>query len=283
MKVISLINMKGGVGKTTMAVNICHCLSTRESKKVLMIDVDPQFNATQCVFKPDAYMKYVDKGGDTIINVFDEDNTVIAGTVDGFKRKEAKELKDVKPYKINDKWYVLPGNLNLYQIDMPGGSGKENNIKRYIEEIQPVYNFDYVIIDTPPTPSVWMSSALIASDYYLIPVKPDPLSYTGIDLLEGIVKKRKRSFNLKIKCIGIIFTMADKNTLVYRGAVKYINNTNKSHLKFANDITQRTTIARGITTQQYILDAAPDPSKKELLLVVKELIKRIENDEEKGK
>ena len=276
MKVISFINMKGGVGKTTMAVNICHCLSTRESKKVLMIDVDPQFNATQCVFDPDAYVKYLKRGGDTIINVFDEENTIVAGTVDGIKSKESKELKDIKPYKINDNWYVLPGNLNLYQIDMPSGSGKENSIKRYIEEIQPAYNFDYVIIDTPPTPSVWMSSALIASDYYLIPVKPDPLSYTGIDLLEGIVKKRKRSFNLKIKC------MADKNTFVYRGAVEYINNTKKSDLKFANDITQRTTIARGITKQQYILDAAPDPSKKELLLVVKELIKRIEEDGKKS-
>lgn len=281
MKVISLINMKGGVGKTTMAVNICHCLSTRESKKVLMIDVDPQFNATQCVFDPNDYVEYLKKSGDTIINVFDEDNTIVADTVDGIKSKKAKELKDIKPYKINDNWYVLPGNLNLYQIDMPSGSGKENSIKRYLEEIQPSYDFDYVIIDTPPTPSVWMSSALIASDYYLIPVKPDPLSYTGIDLLEGIVNKRKRSFNLKIKCIGIIFTMADKNTLVYRGAIEYINKTKKSGLKFANDITQRTTVARGITKQQYILDVAPSPSKKELLLVVKELIKRIEDDEKK--
>ena len=93
MKVISLINMKGGVGKTTMAVNICHCLSTRESKKILMIDVDPQFNATQCVFKPDSYVKFLEKGGDTIINVFDEDNTVIAGTVDGIKRKKLRSLK----------------------------------------------------------------------------------------------------------------------------------------------------------------------------------------------
>ena len=283
MKVISLINMKGGVGKTTMAVNICHCLSTREGKKVFLIDVVPQFNATQCVFNPDAYIKYLRSGGDTIISVFDEENSVVAGTVDGIKPKEAKELSQVKPYKINDQWYVLPGNLNLYQIDMPSGSGKENSIKRYIEEIQSAYNFDYVIIDTPPTPSVWMSSALIASDYYLIPVKPDPLSYTGIDLLEGIVKKRKRSFNLKIKCIGIIFTMADKNTLVYRGAIDYVNKTKKSDLKFANDITQRTIIARGITKQQYILDVGNDASKKELLLVVKELIKRIEEDEKKGK
>ena len=72
MKVISLINMKGGVAKTTMAVNISHCLSTREKKKVLMIDVDPQFNATQCVFGSDEYVEYLKKGGDSILNVFEE-------------------------------------------------------------------------------------------------------------------------------------------------------------------------------------------------------------------
>lgn len=271
--------MKGGVAKTTMAVNICHCLSTRENKKVLMIDVDPQFNATQCVFKSDAFFDYLRKGGDTILNLFEEETSVVAKTVDGIYDKKAKELKDVSPYKVNDNWYVLPGNLNLYQLEMAGGSGKEYGIKQYIEEIQPIYQFDYVIIDTPPTPSVWMMSALIASDYYLIPVKPDPLSYIGIELLEGIVKNRKKRFNLKIKCIGIVFTMVEKNTLVYSGAMEYINQTKKSGLKFKKDLTKHTVIARGITQQQYILDCSNDDSKLELTQIVKELINRIEDDE----
>lgn len=279
MKVISLINMKGGVAKTTMAVNICHCLSTRENKKVLLIDVDPQFNATQCVFKSEDFIDYLSKGGDTILNIFEEEKTVVAGSVDGIHDKAAKVLKDVKPYKLNDNWFVLPGNLNLYQLEMASGSGKEYGIKQYIDEIQPIYGFDYVIIDTPPTPSVWMMSALIASDYYLIPVKPDPLSYIGIDLLEGIVKSRKKRFNLKIKCIGIIFTMVEKNTLVYAGAMDYIQNTKKSGLKFKKDLTKHTVIARGITEQKFILDCAGDESKLELTMIVKELINRIESDE----
>lgn len=282
MKVISLINMKGGVAKTTMAVNICHCLSTRENKKVLMVDVDPQFNATQCVFKSEDFFEYLNNGGDTILNIFEDETSVVAKTVDGIHDKSAKELKDVTPYKINNNWYVLPGNLNLYQLEMASGSGKEYGIKQYIDEIQPVYKFDYVIIDTPPTPSVWMMSALIASDYYLIPVKPDPLSYIGIDLLEGIVKSRKRRFNLKIKCIGIIFTMVEKNTLVYAGAMDYIQNTKKSELKFKKDLTKHTVIARGITEQRYILDCACDDSKLEITMIVKELINRIEDDEKKA-
>lgn len=282
MKVISLINMKGGVAKTTMAVNICHCLSVRENKKVLMIDVDPQFNATQCVFTSEGYIDYIRKGGDTILNIFEEETTVVAGAVDGIGDKKAKELKDVKPYKVNENWYVLPGNLNLYQLEMASGSGKEYGIKQYIDEIQPIYSFDYVIIDTPPTPSVWMMSALIASDYYLIPVKPDPLSYIGIDLLDGIVKNRKKRFNLKIKCIGIVFTMVEKNTLVYAGALEYINNTKKSNLKFKEDLTKHTVIARGVSEQKFILDIAGDDSKLEITRIVRELINRIEKDEKEG-
>ena len=281
MKVISLINMKGGVAKTTMAVNICHCLSSRENKKVLLIDVDPQFNATQCVLTGDEYMDYLQKGGDTILDVFTEDSTVVAGTVEGIHERKAKEMKDIRPVKVDGNWYVLPGNLNLFQLEMAGGSGKEYGIKQYIEEIQPSYQFDYVIIDTPPTPSVWMMSALIASDYYLIPVKPDPLSYTGIQLLEGIVKSRKKRFNLKLKCIGIIFTMVEKNTLVYAGAMDFINKSKMGGLKFKKDITKHTAIAREITSKSYILDGRIDEAKTELTMIVKELIKRIE-DEEKG-
>ena len=66
MKVISLINMKGGVGKTTMAVNICDCLATRYDSKVLLVDIDPQFNATQCLMSGDEYVKYLKAGKDTI-------------------------------------------------------------------------------------------------------------------------------------------------------------------------------------------------------------------------
>lgn len=282
MKVISLINMKGGVAKTTMAVNICHCLSTRENKKVLMIDVDPQFNATQCVFGSDEYVEYLRKGGDTILNVFEDETSIVANTVDGIQSKTAKELKDVTPYKVNDNWYVLPGNLNLYKLEMASGSGKEYGIKQYIDEIQTIFQFDYVIIDTPPTPSVWMTSALIASDYYLIPVKPDPLSYTGIELLEGIVKTRKKRFNLKLKCIGVIFTMVEQGTLVYQGAINFIQQSKMAELKYKKDITKHTVIARGITNKKYILDCGGDDSKSELTMIVKELINRIDEDEKKG-
>ena len=74
MKVVSFVNMKGGVGKTTLAVNIAAFLTHRHSKKVLLVDVDPQFNATQCMINGDDYVKYIKNGGTTIKDVFNYKN-----------------------------------------------------------------------------------------------------------------------------------------------------------------------------------------------------------------
>lgn len=74
MKVVSFVNMKGGVGKTTLAVNIADFLTSRHAKKVLLIDVDPQFNATQCLINGDDYVEYIKNGGTTIKDVFNYKN-----------------------------------------------------------------------------------------------------------------------------------------------------------------------------------------------------------------
>lgn len=186
MRKVSFINMKGGVGKTTLSTNVAHCLATRENSKVLVVDIDPQFNATQCFFSGDKYIEYLKKKGKTILDLFQE-NIANISTVDGVTGIKSFNYSDIKPVQILENLFMLPGNLNLYQIEISLGSGKENRLKKYLDEINKIYHFDYVIIDTPPTPSIWMVSALLASDYYIIPVKPDPLSYTGIELLQNII------------------------------------------------------------------------------------------------
>ncbi|MES2407601.1 MAG: AAA family ATPase [Pseudomonadota bacterium] len=78
MKTISFVNMKGGVGKTTLALNVADCLARTHNKKVVVIDVDPQFNATQCLFTGDEYVDMLKAKADTILNVFDTDIKPIA-------------------------------------------------------------------------------------------------------------------------------------------------------------------------------------------------------------
>ena len=279
MKVISLINMKGGVGKTTLSTNICHCLSKRNNKKVLLIDIDPQFNATQCLFTGEEYIQHLKDNKDTIVSVFEEKRN-IARTVEGLSKKQSKELKEISPVQVKNNFYILPGHLELYRIEMAAGSGKENRLTRYIQEIATRIKIDFVIIDTPPTPSIWMTSALIASDYYLIPVKPDPISYTGIDLLKTIIDDKKEDFDLKIKCIGLVFTMVEReDSIVYKSALSKIESEEWKRYKYRKYLPKRTDVAKYQLNKSFILDRDDRSLNTALVGIVDELIERIEKDE----
>lgn len=281
MRKISFINMKGGVGKTTLSTNVAHCLATRENCKVLVVDIDPQFNATQCFFSGDRYFDYLKNKGKTILDLFQENVSNIS-TVDGVTETKEFEYSDIAPVQILENLFILPGNLNLHQIEISAGSGKENRLKKYLDEINKTYHFDYVIIDTPPTPSIWMVSALLASDYYIIPVKPDPLSYTGIDLLQNIISRKKRDLDLNIKCMGIVLTIVEESTIVFKKCMETIGkNTQLKDLLYTKYLKKRTDIPKFQLNQQFILDQLNDDVKLSLTGIVQEMIKRINDDEAK--
>jgi len=278
MKVISFINMKGGVAKTTLSLNIADCLCTRHDKRVLVIDVDPQFNATQCLMSGEKYVEHIENQRDTIINVFDRSLRPTVGIVNGPKEAAPKNLEDIKPFKVKKNYFLLPGALDLYRLEMAPGEGRENRLKRYLETAGK--NYDFVIIDTPPTPSVWMTSALITSDYYVIPVKADPISLTGIDLLYGIINEKKDNFGLNIKCLGLVFTIVEDGTIVFRKAKENLAaNDRWKNLVFSRFLPKRIEVARQQLNQQFILSGNDTPLKQSLVNITKELLERVENNE----
>lgn len=279
MRVISFINMKGGVGKTTLSTNFCYNLAVREGKKVLLVDMDPQFNATQCFFSGDDYVKYCQDGNDTVVSLFQE-KVLKVSTVAGTSLSTEKQYKDIKPFKYKDNLYLLPGDLNLYKISMESGGGKEFRLKNYLEEIDSEYHFDYVVIDTPPTPSVWMTSALIASTYYVIPVKPDPLSYTGVDLLRIVIEDKVSNFGLHLRCAGLVMTMVEQQTIVYNKALEWVNNDpHWSQYLTSKCILKRTNIPKWQLSNTFINDINDPDLKLGLSGVVNEIIQNIDNYE----
>ena len=271
--------MKGGVGKTTLSTNICDCLNRRLQKKVLLIDIDPQFNATQCLFSGDEYIDHLKAEKDTIITVFEDKSRSIANSVTGLHEKTSKSLSGIQSCQFRENFHFLPGNLDLYRIEMASGSGREHRLKRYITEIQQTENYDFIIIDTPPTPSVWMTSALLASDYYLIPVKPDPISYTGIDLLKTIIEDKRDDLGLTIECIGLILSMVEReDSIVYKKAVTQIESGSWNTYKYQKYIPKRTDIAKFQLNKSFILDSDDNFAKSSLVSIVDELIERIETN-----
>lgn len=270
--------MKGGVGKTTLALNVAHCLARSHNKKVVVIDVDPQFNATQCLFSGEEYVDLLKKGADTVLNVFDTDVKPIASVVAGASQAEPKELSDIQLQKKGLLW-ALPGNIDLYRLEMNTGEGREFAIQRLIEENLEPAGFDFAIIDTPPTPSVWMTSALIASDYFVIPVKPDPLSLIGIDLLRAIIERRRKSYGLKLKCLGLTFTMVERpDSIVYTNArANLLADPYWSKYLMPPYLAKRSELVKQQLTQPFILNMDDFELRASLTKLVDAFLEEIEN------
>lgn len=277
MKIISVVNMKGGVGKTTLAVNIADFLTKRHSKRVLLVDVDPQFNATQCLISGDDFINYIKGNGTTIIDVFNYRKSASVSIVNGVSDKEPVPYSNIRPYSTSRGFDLIPSQLDLFRFEMAPGQGTENRLKNYLNYIKETEAYDICIIDCPPTPSVWMTSALIASDYYLIPSKPDPISMTGLDLLEGIIKERKENYGCSCKCIGLVLTIAELNTNVYKEAVAFFSNSDKwkSYL-YKSVVLKRTNIAKGQLEGVFIDDIEDPDLLRNFSGITQEFIKRME-------
>jgi chromosome partitioning protein len=158
--------MKGGVGKSTLAVNIADVLARRHGKRVLLIDVDPQFNATQMLLSGDDYVAKIDAGHNTILDVFDDQPKIRMSAVAGAQVVPAVALEAIAPWKISlptavlgGSLHLLAGDLQLNRLEMNAASGRERRLKRFVEICEKRDDFDFVIIDTPPTPSSWMRRA----------------------------------------------------------------------------------------------------------------------------
>ncbi|MBV6853984.1 AAA family ATPase [Xanthomonas campestris pv. mirabilis] len=277
MEIISFVNMKGGVGKTTIALNVADCLARKYQKKVAVIDVDPQFNMTQCLFTGEEYVEIIKNGGDTVLDVFDSQIKTMASVVTGVSTSQPKELANIN-LVAKDLLHVLPGNIELYRLEMVAGEGREFSLKRFIDKAVRPKGFDYVIIDTPPTPSIWMTSALIASNYYVIPVKPDPLSMIGIDLLRSIIERRKTTYDLDLDCLGVVFTVVDRpDSIIYSTARNNLKeNSFWKGRAFDTYLPKRTELAKHQLTQPYILKMDDYDLRNNLQALVEQILERID-------
>lgn len=190
-KIISVVNQKGGVAKTTSTHNIATALAMEHGKKVVMIDLDPQASLTiSCGFVPE--------------DDFEEDVSAL------FAAKPAATHDCIYETDI-DGLYLIPSSMKLaiVELQLYGMFQRELYLKRAIEKIED--EFDYVLIDCPPQLSQLTVNALVASTDYIIPVKTDYLSYRGLEYLEQTVDM-VRVTNPALNCLGVIATFFDGRT-----------------------------------------------------------------------
>lgn len=214
-KVISVINMKGGVGKTTLSIGIADYLS-EIGKKILLIDADPQFNATQAMIdyyknenkdyesEENYYTKEILPNGKTIYKLFKPQTDMSHS----YSTPKAGELIE----NLKEDLDMLCGDLNLVLVNKVSDHTFVRRIKNFIDDNNLKNSYDYIIIDCPPTLTIYTDSALMASDYYLIPNKIDRYSIVGIDSLQKAVNNLIREERIKLKCIGLVYTMVSQSS-----------------------------------------------------------------------
>ena len=203
--VICISNQKGGVGKTTTAINLSASLAVSE-KRTLLVDCDPQANATTGLGIDKAGIEktlYHAMIGDTPVK-----NLIVGSSIDALK--------------------VIPSRVELigFEVEMMSKPNREKVLKNLISELKE--SFDYIILDCPPSLSLLTLNAMTAADYMLIPLQCEFYALEGLGQLLQTIKRVKQGLNPDLKIIGILLTMFDKRTnlshQVAEDAEKYFKN-----------------------------------------------------------
>lgn len=213
-KVISFINLKGGVGKTTLLVATAEILAQEHKKKVLVIDLDPQTNATVMLVTQERW-------NDANIN----NRTLHQLFLDVVKKTEAFNIEKSIMKNVSDigsgieNLDLLPSSIDLIDIyDEISGLNQDNKVVKVLKDkiasIEKIY--DYILIDCPPNLGAITMSGIYLSNYYLVPVIPDTLSTYGLTQVIKKIDMKAREIkrfdeNYEIKPLGIIINRYKEN------------------------------------------------------------------------
>lgn len=227
-QVIAVSNQKGGVGKTTSTLNLGVAL-TELGRKVLMIDLDPQASLTISIgLEPENLEK-------TIYNALVEE-------------------EDIKKLILFDELlYFVPSTIDLSAAEMELVSevGREFKLKEALEPVKD--EFDYILIDCPPSLGLLTINALVACDAVIVPMTPEYLALRGFNLLEKTMTKVKK-LNKKLTLMGILITLYDNRTTHHKDVVAELK---KSHPVFHSMIKKSIRFPDAVLAGQPIMTYDP--------------------------
>lgn len=183
--VVSLINMKGGVGKTTLAAQLAHAADKRDLR-TLAIDLDPQANLSQALMGAKSYVKHLNDKKPTVVNVFEQYLPPTITTPSPSKIEIDQIVVKKVGYWSDTTLDLIPSRLELAQT-LKNPTGKERRLAKALSKISS--NYDLILIDCAPTESILTEAAYHCSRYALVPVKPEFLATIGLPLLAKSIEE----------------------------------------------------------------------------------------------
>lgn len=245
-KILSISNHKGGVGKTTSAINIGAGLN-KLGKKVLLIDLDPQANLSQS------------------LGLINQEKTIYGALKGEYKLEPITVLKGLD---------VIPSTLDLSgaEIELSSEPGREYILKELIDNIKDSY--DFIIIDSPPSLGLLTINSFTAADEIIIPLQAQFLAMQGLAKLVEVVEKIKSRLNKGLKVGGVFITQYDGRKVLNRDVFETINAHFKSEVfetKVRDNIALAEAPAQGLDIFRY---NAKSNGAEDYMALAKEILKR---------
>ncbi|WP_020602288.1 ParA family protein [Spirosoma spitsbergense] len=196
-KVISIVNHKGGVGKTTTTINVGKALSLL-GNRVLLVDMDSQGNLSQC------------------FGIHDPDEQVIDALLTG---------ADLPMVEISPSLFLSPSDIRMAyrESELANSIGADRRLALKLEDERD--KFDYILIDCPPSLGICTTCSLVASNYCVVPIQPEASAYHGVESLFNRIAEVRKYINPTLSVKGIVFTMVHKNQSIHKSMMTHIRDT----------------------------------------------------------
>ncbi len=290
--VISTVNMKGGVGKTTLTVNLATSLARYYQKKVLVLDLDSQISATLSLFQPHEFAKIRKKNRTLtyLLGEVIEPNPHSKLTIGDIIISSVCQVQglDLLPgdielydeYIISKKLHQQALEQQEFDFQVIWDKFERVLIKKIIEPVSDSY--DFIIMDCSPGYNLLTRSAIAASNYYLLPARPEPLSIVGIQLLQRRIEKLRESHRnsdpLNLELLGIVFILSSGGLFsrYYAQVMKRVEEDFTSDERFKTTIPMDVNVAKAVDMFMPVVLCAPTSSgAKEFIRLTQELLSKL--------
>lgn len=227
--VISIVNHKGGVGKTTTTINMGKALSLL-GNKVLLVDMDSQGNLSQCFGVHEPAEQVID---------------ALLGNA------------PLPMIEISEKLYLSPSDIRMAykESELANAIGADRRLTVKLEDARS--NFDYILIDCPPSLGICTTCSLVASNYCVVPIQPEASAYHGVESLFNRIAEVRMYINPALTVKGIVFTMVHKNQSVHKSMMTHIRDTYRNFHIYEAVIEVSTVIKQSQVAKEDLFSYAP--------------------------